>query len=154
MDKAALEKIVAQWKDQPGNLIMILHAVQGVCGYVPRDVAFMLQDMMDVPLARIYEVITFYNYFKLEAPGRHRVAVCMGTACYLKGAADVLGEFKRLLKVEEGGTTKDGQFTLETVRCVGCCGLAPVIVIDDKTYGKMKAADCDKTLSDFLKGIN
>jgi len=154
MDRAALEKIVAQWKDKPGNLIMILHAVQGQCGFVPRDAAFMLQDLMDVPLARIYEVITFYNYFKLEAPGKHKVAVCLGTACYLKGAADVLGEFKRLLKVEEGGTTADGQFTLDTVRCVGCCGLAPVIVIDDKTYGKLKAADCDKILSEFIKGIN
>jgi NADH-quinone oxidoreductase subunit E len=154
MDRAALEKIVSQWKDQPGNLIMILHAVQGVCGYVPRDVTLMLQDMLDVPMARMYEVITFYHYFKLEAPGKHRVSVCMGTACYLKGAADVLDEYKRLLKVEEGGTTADGQFTLETVRCVGCCGLAPVIVIDDKTYGKMKAADSSRILSEFIKGIN
>jgi NADH-quinone oxidoreductase subunit E len=93
--------------------------------------------LMNVPLARIYEVITFYNYFRIEPPGKHNVSVCLGTACYLKGAAAVQSALSKTLDLGKDGTTPDGEFHVENVRCVGCCGLAPVVVIDGVTLGKV-----------------
>jgi len=145
-----LQTIVDKWKDCKGNLIMILHAVQSKYGYVPRNVAFELSRMIDVSMAQIYEVITFYNFFKLEKPGTYKISLCMGTACYLKGAQDLLEELKRLLHVCEGETTSDGMFTLETVRCIGCCGLAPVLMINDKVYGKLKKENLPGILSQYV----
>jgi len=126
---------------------MILHEIQNQHGYVPRDISLKLSEMLDVPLARIYEVITFYNYFKLSPPGKHRISVCMGTACYLKGAPLLLEEIKDLLNIEEGKTTADGLFHLDVVRCLGCCGLSPVIMIDDKVYGKVNKAQIAEILA-------
>lgn len=134
-------KHIGKWRGEEGNLIMILHALQDEYGYVPREVAMELSRELGVRLARIYEVITFYHYFKLVPPGRHNIAMCMGTACYLKGGEGVLEEFKRQLKVEEGETTEDRMFHLEAVRCIGCCGLAPAVVVDGRTYGKIKSSD-------------
>ncbi|MFA6357723.1 MAG: NAD(P)H-dependent oxidoreductase subunit E [Candidatus Omnitrophota bacterium] len=130
--------LVKKWQDKEGNLIMILHELQNYYGYVPRPAALELSRVLRTPLARIYEVITFYNFFKLEPPGKHIISLCLGTACYLKGSAILLNEIKSLLNVEEGQTTKDGLFQLDVVRCLGCCGLAPVIKIDDKIYGKVE----------------
>jgi NADH-quinone oxidoreductase subunit E len=141
--------LVEKWKAKPGNLIMILHELQNHYGYVPRVASLELSKILDVPLARIYEVITFYNLFKLEPPGKHRISVCMGTACYLKGAPVILNEIKNMLSVEEGKTTKDGLFQLEVVRCLGCCGLAPVIMIDQKVYGKVKKNEVMDILSQY-----
>jgi NADH-quinone oxidoreductase subunit E len=143
--------LVDKWKDKEGNLIMILHEIQNHHGYVPRELSLELSEMLCVPLARIYEVITFYNFFKLQPPGKHKIAVCMGTACYLKGAPDVLKEIKNILHVEEGQTTKDGLFHLDMVRCLGCCGLAPVMQIDDKIYGKVKKNEIMEILSAYVK---
>ncbi|HRZ66899.1 MAG TPA: NAD(P)H-dependent oxidoreductase subunit E, partial [Candidatus Omnitrophota bacterium] len=120
------------------SLIMILHDIQNLYGYVPRATSLQLSKYMDVPLARIYEVITFYHFFKLQQPGKHMVQVCMGTACYLKGASDLLHELRDILGVREGETSKDGLFQLEVVRCLGCCGLAPVMKIDEKVYSKVR----------------
>jgi len=128
---------ISQWKDKKGNLIMVLHKVQQEFGYIPRDVSLLLTDLMDVPLAKIYGVVTFYHFFKLNKPGKHRIQVCMGTACYLKGAQSLMDEFSRVLGIQVGETTKDDEFTLEAVRCIGCCGLAPVINIDDEVYGRL-----------------
>ena len=141
--------LVEKWKGKPGNLIMILHELQNHYGYVPRVASLELSRILDVPLARIYEVITFYNFFKLEPPGKHRIAVCMGTACYLKGASVILNEIKNMLNVEEGRTTKDGLFQLDVVRCLGCCGLSPVIMIDEKVYGKVKKNEVMDILSQY-----
>lgn len=136
-----LKSLVAEWKGKRGTLVMILHQIQNRYGYVPRGVSFELSRLLDMPLARIYEVITFYNYFKLEAPGKYIISLCMGTACYLKGANGLLKEFRERLKVEEGETTADGIFHLQVVRCLGCCGLAPVIMINEKVYGKVTKED-------------
>ncbi len=144
-----LDHVVEKWAGVKGNLIMILHAIQNKYGYVPRDVAFELSRMLDVPLARIYEVITFYNYFKLEPPGRHMISVCMGTACYLKGTPQILQELKNVLHIDEGQTTRDNLFHLQVVRCLGCCGLSPVIMIDDKIYGKVKREDVVDIVSKY-----
>ncbi|MCK9603647.1 MAG: NAD(P)H-dependent oxidoreductase subunit E [Candidatus Omnitrophica bacterium] len=146
-----LVELVQKWKDKEGNLIMILHEIQNHHGYVPRELSLELSKMLDVPLARIYEVITFYNYFKLEPPGKHRIALCMGTACYLRGSAVILEEIKSILGIQEGQTTKDGLFYLDAVRCLGCCGLAPVVMIDNKVYGKVKKNEIADILSKYIK---
>ncbi len=143
--------LVKKWKDKPGNLIMILHELENHYGYVPREASLQLSKMLDVPLARIYEVITFYNFFKLTPPGKHRIALCMGTACYLRGAEVILDEIKNILGIKEGQTTKDGLFYLDVVRCLGCCGLAPVVMIDDKVYGKVKKNEIADILSKYIK---
>ena len=146
-----LVSLVQQWKGKEGNLIMILHEVQNHHGYVPRELSLELSRMLDVPLARIYEVITFYNFFKLNPPGKHRIALCMGTACYLRGAQVILDEIKNILGIKEGQTTKDGLFYLDVVRCLGCCGLAPVMMIDNKVYGKVKKSEVADILSKYIK---
>ena len=131
-----LSDIAQRWKDKRGSLIMALHDLQGRCGYVPRAEAMSLARQMSVPLARIYEVITFYNFFKLKAPGQHIISICMGTACYLKGAPQLLEHVSRQLDVKPGQTSADGQYHLQMVRCVGCCGLAPVVLADGETLAK------------------
>lgn len=132
---------VARWRDEEGNLIMILHAIQNQHGYVPREVAMELSRELGVKLARIYEVITFYHYFKLQPPGAHNITVCNGTACYLKGSGDLINELRTLLGISEGQTTADRQIHFDTVRCIGCCGMAPAMVVDGKTCGHVKSAD-------------
>jgi NADH-quinone oxidoreductase subunit E len=136
-----VQAYVGKWREEEGNLIMILHAIQNHYGYVPREVAMELSRELGVKLARIYEVITFYHYFKLQPPGVHNVTVCNGTACYLKGSADLLNEVRTRLGVAEGQTTADRQFHFDVVRCIGCCGMAPAVVLDGKTHGRMKPAD-------------
>ena len=135
---AELLSFIEKWRDKPGNLIMILHRVQQEFGYVPRGAALELSRVLNVPLAKIYGVITFYHFFKLEKPGRNKVSVCMGTACYLKGGQDIIQEFENLLGVGLNTITDDGEFSVESVRCVGCCGLAPVVTVNDEVYGKVK----------------
>ena len=143
--------IAEKWRGRDGNLIMILHEIQGHFGYIPREVALDLSKVLDVPLACIYEVITFYNYFKLEKPGKYNIAVCMGTACYLKGAPEILDTIKDSLDIKEGETTPDGLFHLDAVRCLGCCGLAPVMSINDKIFGKVKKSQVTEILSKYKR---
>jgi len=133
-DVAAIAK---RWKTKRGSLIMALHGLQDRYGYVPREAAMSLGEEMDVPLARIYEVLTFYNYFRLESPGKHVVSVCMGTACYLKGAPALLDRASQQLGIQPGETTPDGEHHLQVVRCVGCCGLAPVVTVDRDLLAKV-----------------
>lgn len=133
-------KIAQKWKKKRGSLIMALHELQDRHGYIPRDAAMNLARQLQVPLARIYEVITFYNFFKLKPPGQHVVSVCMGTACFLKGAPKLLDEVSAEIGVEAGETTPDGKYHLQMVRCLGCCGLAPVVMVDGETLGKVDSA--------------
>ncbi len=128
---------VEEWKDKPGNLIMILHRMQQIYGYIPRAEALELARVIDIPLAKIYGVITFYHFFKLNKPGKNKVQVCMGTACYLKGGQDLIQELENLLGIGVNQTTPDNEFSMEAVRCVGCCGLAPVVVVNEEVYGKV-----------------
>lgn len=139
-----LSNYIEEWKHKKGSLIMILHAVQDNYGFVPQEICFTLASELKVPLARIYEVLTFYNYFKLQPVAKYKISVCMGTACYLKGALEVLETIKKELNIEEGQMSEDGLFTLESIRCYGCCGLAPVICINGKIHGKM---DKEKVLA-------
>jgi NADH-quinone oxidoreductase subunit E len=132
-----LDVFIEEWKTRPGNLIMILHRVQEEFGYVPREAALELSHRLDVPLAKIYGVVTFYHLFKLRKPGKHQVSVCMGTACYLRGGEDLLGELETILGIGPNSMTEDGEFSIESVRCLGCCGLAPVLTIDREVFGKV-----------------
>lgn len=148
--RAVLEPIVARWRHEEGNLIMILHALQHALGYVPRAAALELSQMLDVPLARIYEVITFYNYFKLEPPGKYLISVCTGTACYLKGAPMILDTLRDVLDLPAGRhVTADGLFQLEEVRCLGCCGLAPVLTVNGEVFGRVQQSDVPDIIEQF-----
>lgn len=144
-------RAVKKWKPKRGSLIMALHELQGKLGYVPREAALKLAEGMGVPLARIYEVITFYHYFKLEPPGKAVVSICTGTACYLKGADALVTEFQKELGISAGESTPDKLFHLQSVRCVGCCGLAPVAVVNGKTYGKLTPADVKKIIHEWTE---
>lgn len=134
---------VRKWRNQRGALIMILHEIQSRHGYIPRSVALEVAKQAGIPLARIYEVLTFYHFFELEPPAAHVINVCMGTACYLKGAPDLIDAFSKHLGISQGETTPDKEFCLQTVRCVGCCGLAPVVLLDGKTCGKLQTSDVE-----------
>jgi NADH:ubiquinone oxidoreductase subunit E len=139
--------IAKRWKSKRGSLIMALHGLQDRYGYVPRDAAMKLGEELDVPLARIYEVLTFYNYFRLEAPGKKVVSVCMGTACYLKGAPALLEGVSRKLGIKAGETSEDGEYHLQVVRCVGCCGLAPVVTVNETLLAKVTEETLDAHLA-------
>ncbi|OIR01833.1 NADP-reducing hydrogenase subunit HndA [mine drainage metagenome] len=142
---------VDAWRDEEGNLIMILHAIQNEYGYVPREAAMELSRELGVKLARIYEVLTFYHYFKLQPPGRHTVVVCNGTACYLKGATDLINELRTRLGIAEGQTTPDRAFHFDVVRCIGCCGMSPALVVDGKTHGRVKSSEISALLEEARK---
>lgn len=144
-----LVAFIEEWKDKQGNLIMVLHKLQEEFGYIPRQGAIKLSQMLDTPLAKIYGVVTFYHFFKLTKPGKHTVAVCMGTACYLKGGQDLIDELENLLGIGVNQVTEDGEFGVEAVRCIGCCGLAPVLTVGEEVFGKVKNEQLPEILAKF-----
>jgi NADH-quinone oxidoreductase subunit E len=133
--------LAQKWKKKRGSLIMALHELQGRLGYVPRESAMKLGREMGIPLANIYEVLTFYNYFKLESPGKYIISVCTGTACHIKGSPKLLHGVEDELGIKEGESTPDGEYHLQGVRCLGCCGLAPLASVNGKVYGKQDVTD-------------
>ena len=132
-----LMAFIEEWKRKPGNLIMVLHKVQEELGYLPRQAAIKVSELLEVPLAKVYGVITFYHFFKTKKPGKYNIQVCLGTACYLRGADDLIQELETLLGVPVNQVTDDGLFSVESVRCVGCCGLAPCLVASGEVHGKL-----------------
>lgn len=132
-----LYSFIESWKTKPGNLIMVLHKVQEEKGYISEEAAEEVSKLLSVPLATIWGVITFYHFFKLNQPGKYNIQVCLGTACYLKGGDVIIEEIGKARGLEIGGLTEDGLFSLEAVRCVGCCGLAPVMTIAGEVFGKV-----------------
>ena len=147
-----LISFIDEWKFKPGSLIMILHKTQEVFGFISRESASNLARLTGIPLARIYGVITFYHYFKTTKPGKNKVAVCLGTACYLKGGDDLIQEARDLLGIEAGGVTDDGLFSIDAVRCVGCCGLAPVLTVGNETYGKLTKDMLPEIIAKYKNG--
>lgn len=147
-----LVEFIGQWKEKPGNLIMILHRVQEEFGYIPRQAAMKVAELLDVPLAKIYGVVTFYHFFKLNKPGKYNIQVCMGTACYLKGGEDLIQELENLLGIGVNQVTSDGEFSIEAVRCVGCCGLAPVLVVGEEVFGKLTKDKLPDIIAKFRNG--
>ena len=146
-----LKAFIEEWKDKPGNLIMVLHQVQQTYGYIPRNIAIEISELLSVPLAKIYGVVTFYNFFKLQKAGKYIIQVCLGTACYLRGGDDLMKEFERQLGVGVNATTPDGLFSVEAVRCLGCCGLAPVVVVNGEVYGKLTKGDVAGIIEKYRK---
>ncbi|HWP21985.1 MAG TPA: NADH-quinone oxidoreductase subunit NuoE [Candidatus Cryosericum sp.] len=144
-----LRKIIADHKDVPGALMPVLQLSQEVYGYLPIEVQNIIAEGLGISLEEVYQVVTFYGQFSLNPSGKHRVAVCLGTACYVKGSQNILEELEKQLGVKAGGTTPDGVFTLEATRCLGCCGLAPVIVVDDEVYGRLVPADIKGILAKY-----
>jgi len=132
-----LADFIDEWKDKPGSLIMMLHRIQEEFAFIPREAAEKLSRIVGLPLAKIYGVITFYHYFKTTMPGKHRLAICLGTACYLKGAQDLIDEAQSILSIKGEEVTDDGLFSIDEVRCLGCCGLAPVLMIGNEVFGKV-----------------
>ncbi|MCE1205807.1 MAG: NAD(P)H-dependent oxidoreductase subunit E [Spirochaetia bacterium] len=132
-----LTEYVEEWGKKPGGLVMMLHRIQHEFGYIPREAAEKLSRMVGLPLAKIYGVITFYHFFKTVQPGKNRIAICMGTACYLKGGQDLVEETQSILGIKGSEVTDDGLFSIDEVRCLGCCGLAPVLMVGDEVFGKV-----------------
>lgn len=140
---------IEEWKPKRGNLIMVLHKVQEEFGYVSRISADKVAELLDIPLATIYGVLSFYHFFKMTKPGEHNIQVCLGTACYLKGADSLVEELTNLLGIEPGAVTEDGKFSVEGVRCVGCCGLAPVLSVGGEVFGKVTKDQLPSIIAQF-----
>jgi NADH:ubiquinone oxidoreductase subunit E len=133
----AIDKILEKFPEIKGNLISILHEVQSLENYLPERSLRYLSQKTGVPLTQLYGIATFYHFFSLTPKGRHQIFVCLGTACHVKGSPRILGEVKKRLGAEEGDTTTDMRFTLNTVRCVGACSFAPVLLVDKDTHGNV-----------------
>ncbi len=145
-----LDAFIEEWKTKPGNLIMILHRVQEEQGFISREAADEVAKRTGTPLARVYGTMTFYHFFKTVKPGKNTISVCLGTACYLKGAQDLFDEAKSILKLgDDEVTSADGLFSLEPVRCIGCCGLAPVLSVNGEVYGKLTRDEIEGIIAKY-----
>ena len=135
--KEKLLQVIAAKKDEPGALMPILQEAQAIYGYLPIEVQTMIAEEMNIPLEKVYGVSTFYAQFSLYPKGKYRISVCLGTACYVKGSGAVMEELEKELSITNGQCTADGKFSLDACRCVGACGLAPVMLVNDDVYGRM-----------------
>ena len=150
-DVNKIKEICASFDNDPQELINVLHKCQEHFGYLPAEVQEVISNELVVPVAKIYGVVTFYSFFTMTPKGKHPVSICMGTACYVRGAEKVLEEFKKELGLQVGQTTGDGKFSLSSLRCVGACGLAPVVMVGDKTYGRVAPDDVKNILKEYEK---
>lgn len=132
-----IKDICKSFNNDKGELINVLHKTQGTFGYLPAEVQEVIARELNVSVAHVYGVVTFYSFFTMIPKGEHPISICMGTACYVRGAEKVLDEFKRELKIAVGETSSDGKFSLSCLRCVGACGLAPVVLVGEKVYGRV-----------------
>ena len=139
--EAKLMEVIAQHKDEAGATIPVLHKAQEIYGYLPIEVQQMISDGLGVPLAEIYGIVTFYTQFSLNPKGKYVIGICLGTACYVKGSGDLLDKTKEILGIDVGECTPDGKFSIEATRCIGACGLAPVLTVNDEVYGRLTVDD-------------
>ncbi|MBL4937400.1 NADH-quinone oxidoreductase subunit NuoE [Clostridium sp. YIM B02515] len=144
-----LEEFINELPDKKGALIEVLHKAQHIFGYLPEEVQQFVAEKLNVPASKVYGVVSFYSYFTTTPRGEYVVNICMGTACFVRGAANVLAEFEKQIGVKVGQTTADGKFTVEVLRCVGACGLAPVVTINDRVYGHVTPNDVKKILAEY-----
>jgi NADH:ubiquinone oxidoreductase subunit E len=145
----ALEQLLVEFKDTNGPLIQVLHRAQALLGYLPDDVQRTVAERLNLPLSTVRGVVTFYNFFRTTPRGEHVISICTGTACHVKGAQRVIDILTETLEIGLGETTPDGRFTLQGVRCIGACGLAPAIMIGDEVYGKIDRKRLGEILADF-----
>ncbi|MBP3580113.1 MAG: NAD(P)H-dependent oxidoreductase subunit E [Clostridia bacterium] len=149
-EKAAkLQEIIAEHKGKPGALIPVLQKAQEVYGYLPIEVEQKIAEGLDISIEKVYEVVTFYAQFALDPKGEYDISVCLGTACYVKGAGEIFDKLKQKLGIGDGGCTPDGKFSLSSCRCVGACGLAPVVMINGDVYGRLLPDDVDGILAKY-----
>jgi NADH:ubiquinone oxidoreductase subunit E len=147
--KVVLDEILAENKDKPGATMVVLTLTQERLGYVSPAMQKYLAKALDVPLSHLYGVLTFYSFFRMSPIGRHQISICLGTACYVRGAPTIVEKYQQVLGVGMGETTEDNRFTLEICRCVGACSQAPVVVIDDDILGQVKPQDVAKSLRKY-----
>jgi len=147
-----IKDICAEFDNKESELINVLHKVQGKLGYLPAEVQEVVARELKSSVARVYGVVTFYSYFTMIPKGEFPISICMGTACYVRGAEQVLSEFKRQLKVEVGESTPDGKFSLNCLRCVGACGLAPVVTIGEKVFGRVAPTQVKEIIAEYRQG--
>ncbi|MFH0759029.1 MAG: NAD(P)H-dependent oxidoreductase subunit E [Bacteroidota bacterium] len=141
--------ICDSFDNQAGNLINVLHKCQETFGYLPAEVQEVISERMEIPAAKVYGVVTFYSFFTMTPRGEYPISICTGTACYVRGAEKVLSEFKKQLEIEVGETSTDGRFSLSCLRCVGACGLAPVVQVGGKTYGRVAPDDVKEIIAEY-----
>lgn len=145
-----LMEVINRCKGMEGALIPVLHEAQEIYGYLPIEVQAVISKNLDIPMAEIYGVVTFYTQFTTEPKGQCHIGVCLGTACYVKGSGAILEKIKERLGIPEGSTcTPDGKFSIEATRCIGACGLAPVLTVNDEVYGKLTVDDVDRILAKY-----
>lgn len=144
-----IREVIAKCNGDKSQLIHVLNEVQELYGYVPTYVQKVISEEMDIPMAEIYGVITFYSRFSLEAKGKYNISVCLGTACYVKGSQAVLDKVKEILGIDVGGVTADGKFSIEQTRCVGACGLAPVMTVNNDVYGNVDPSKVKDILAKY-----
>ncbi len=144
-----LDAVIENWKDVQGGLLPIMQQAQEICGCVDEEVQRHISEKTGEPLSVIYGVSTFYSQFTLQPKGKYKVAMCLGTACYVRGAAKIIEALEKEMDVHVGGTTNDGLFTLDATRCIGCCGLAPAMMINDEVFGRLTPADIPGIIGKF-----
>lgn len=159
----AAEKIKAiceKYKDEPSPLMLILADIQKSYGYIPLEVQEIVSKETGVPVADIYGVVSFYNFFSLEPKGKYVIGVCLGTACYVKGSQNIVDKFSVALRIKPGETTEDGLFSLDTLRCIGACGISPAVSINGKVYSKVQPSQVDAIIQEYrdieagVQGVN
>jgi NADP-reducing hydrogenase subunit HndA len=144
-----IKGVCSSFNNDPDELINVLHGCQEHFGYLPAEVQEVVSEELTVPVAKVYGVVTFYSFFTMTPKGKHPISICMGTACYVRGGEKVLDEFRKKLGIQVGQVTKDNKFSLSSLRCVGACGLAPVVLVGDKTYGRVSPDDVTNILKEY-----
>ena len=144
-----LDEVIDEYKGKPGGLIPALHQAQLIFGYLPKDVQIRIAEGLAVPLSEVYGVVTFYSFFSQKPRGKHTIGVCLGTACYVKGAAEIVEALEEDLGIKVGDTTENGEFSLMVTRCVGACGLAPVLTIGEDVYGRLTAEKIPEIINHY-----
>ena len=148
--EAALKEVISELKGTKGALMPIMQKAQEIYGYLPYEVQKMISDELDVPMEKIYGVATFYSQFNLYPKGQYKISVCLGTACYVKGSGDIYNKLMDILGIAGGQCTADGKFSLDACRCIGACGLAPVMMINDDVYGRLTPDELDGILAKYM----
>lgn len=147
--EAALLKVINGSKNEKGSLMSVLQHAQDIYGYLPVEVQKIISNETGVPLEEIFGVVTFYSQFSLEPKGKYNISVCLGTACYVKGSGDIYERLKEKLGLQDSKCTSDGKFSLEACRCIGACGLAPVLTVNEDVYGRLTVDDIDSILAKY-----
>ena len=144
-----LRSVIESYKGVQGALMPILQKAQGIYGYLPVEVQQIIAESLNIPLEQVYGVATFYAQFTLNPKGKYQISVCLGTACYVRGSGNIMDRLTQKLGIEEGGITPDGKFSIEACRCLGACGLAPVMTVNGEVFGRLVPADVDKIIDRF-----